>query len=224
MNFLELVTDLAREAAIPGTIPSVSGQTGEAGRAVNWVLRAYRKIQGAHPYWRFMRREFAHAAGAGINNLTATAMGLTTFGKWRADSFRAYKTSIGVADEQVLTMITWDQMRDTYLMGAQRTMTGPPQYIAVKPDQSLQVWPTLAEGYTIVGEYYMAPQTMAANADEPVFPAAFHDAITWRALMYYAAYEGDASLYATAQNDFNEEFAKLEMDQVDAWADTERFA
>jgi hypothetical protein len=217
MNFLELVTDAARETGVPGSIVNVASVSGEAARLVNWVLRAYRKIQGLHQTWLFMRRDFTYAAAAGVANLTASAMGVTTFGKWREGSFRVYRTSTGTADEQPLTPLAWDAMRDGYLFGAARDQVGRPQYIAVKPDQSLQLWPTPDDAYTLVGEHYMAPQSMSANGDLPVIPAAFHDAIVWRAVMFYAGYESDPSLYASAQREFQEVLAALEADQLPEW-------
>ena len=49
MNFLSLCQRLRSEARIPGTGPSsVTGQTGELAKIVEWITTAYEDIQANH--------------------------------------------------------------------------------------------------------------------------------------------------------------------------------
>lgn len=211
MNCLELCQDLAREAGMPA-ISSVLNQSGEALRAVNWINKAYRYIINLNPTWRFLRTEFLIQVQAGNASYSATSLSLTQFGEWKPDSFRAYAKSVGVADEQLVPwMQDYDRFRDKYQLGALRTMTGRPQIIVEKPDQSLIIWPTPDQEYVMPGEYYKFPGALAANADIPVLPAKFHEAIVWRALMYYGEYEGAGAVVAVGQSEFERVLSAMEL-------------
>lgn len=210
-TFLELGQDLIQEAGIAGNLVSVTGNIGELNRVVRWILRAYKDIQRRNAQWEFLRRDLSFPTIADVSTYTAASANVASFGEWRPTSFRVYSAAIGIYDEQQLVYVPWNTFRDTFLVGAQRDMRSRPTHITQRPDQSLQVWPLPDGVYQIIGEYYLAPQSMAANADVPIFPAKFHDAITWRALMYYAQSEAAPELYAAGQ----EEFLKI-LDQMNA--------
>lgn len=211
MNYLELCQELAREAGISGSIAAVTGQTGEMARVANWIRKANRYILNKHEDWKFLRADVSFPVILGNVEYSAGALSLADFGEWKLDSFRAYLTSIGFADEQPVREVRdYDAFRDYYIIGALREQEGRPQAITQTPGRSLRIWPVPDDAYTIVGEYYQAPADLAANADVPVFPAKFHDAIVWRALMFYGEYEGDATVFAAAQTEFKRVLAKLE--------------
>lgn len=216
-TFLELCSDLRREAGISGAGPTtVVSQTGEMGRVVEWVKKAYRDLQNLHANWDFLKTEFSFSTIASTANYTKTAAGLTELGSWKVDEFTCYLTATGVADEQPLEYVPWDDFKAGYTLGTLSTQTNRPQVVTVKPDQSLTFWPIPNDVYTIKGEYYKRAQAMTVNSDEPLIPLAFQDVIVWRALMFYGAYTGADEKYSHGQNEFKRLLAKLEENQLPA--------
>ena len=217
MTFLEICQRLRQEAGISGTGPTaVTGQSGEMLRVVDWAKSAYENIQNKYPHWEFLRFDFSFPTVAATATYAPTdaGVGLTEHTKWVRDSLRIYLTATGVNDEQWLTCIPWATFRDTRLFGANRSVSGRPTEFAVRPNQSIVLWPTPDAVYTVVGEYFKRPQVMSADADEPVFPREFHMAIAWRALVLYGGFESASEAYSRAVIEYNEIMAKLEIDQL----------
>lgn len=212
-TFLEICQDMAREAGISGGLPSVVGQAGEANRVVGWVARAYKYIQNLHDNWKFMRRGLEFPATVGKAAYTAEEAGIAVgeFGRWCfIDKWRAFRTDVGYADEQDIEYVEYDQFRRLYGYGNARLQTNRPQVVTVAPDQSLIFWPTPDMDYTIVAEQYRAPHRLVNDTDVPIFAAQYHDAIMYRALMYYGEFEGDGTVIATGQSEAERELATME--------------
>lgn len=225
-TFLELCQDMMREAGISGSIVSVERQTGEQLRVVNWIIKAYRYIQNKHPDWDFLRADVAFNTNDSNAIYTAIAAGVTGFGEWRFtnNDWRCYLVSQGVADEQQVVYVPYDEFRRTYTYGSNRLVKGRPQYVTQRPDQSLQFWPTPDAPYTIVGEQYRAPITLAKNDDTPIFAAKFHDVIVQRALMFYGAFEGDGGVFAAAQTECARILAQMVSGYMPEWETPEPMA
>lgn len=218
MTYLELCQELMREAGISGSMVSVVGQLGEPGRVVNWIAKAHRYIQNKHSDWEFLRRALSFPIVIGKAGYTAEEADVPDFGEWRfAGRWRTYATEQGVIDEQPLQFIPYDRFRDQYQFGANQLMTGRPQLVTQAPDQSLLLWPVPDIDYTVVGEHYRAPMILAANTDKPIFPARFHDAIVYRALMFYGQFEGDANTFNTGQSEANRYLQMLESEYLPEW-------
>lgn len=222
MNFLELCQAVAVEAGISGSISSVSGQSGEAMRVVKWVKRAYNAIQLLHSEWQFLRADAVFTTTANNDTYSAAAAGLTGFGEWlfRGDDWRCYKTADGHRDEQPVKYMKYDRFRHACQYGSQRDDRNRPQVFTVAPNQRVMFWPTPDDTYTIVGEQMLAPMQLVENADTPIFAARFHDAIMWRAMMYYGEYEGDATVFSAAQNELKPIIGQMEAAYLPEW-DTE---
>lgn len=218
-TFLELCQAFRQEAAISGadgTPAAVTGQIGELKRCVDWIAAAYEDVQNSQERWEFLRSDFSFPTIAGVNEYTPTGAGLPTLQTWKEDSLRCFLASAGVTDEQWLTGIPWPQMRDAFLYGANRNITGRPTHFAIRPNDSIVFWPIPNEVYTVVGEYWTRPHTMSANADQPVIPLAFHRVILWRALMMYGAYESAPEVYAHGELEFKKLMGRLRRDQLEA--------
>lgn len=228
MTYLELCQALAIKASVSGVIASVVRQSGEAGRVVGWIAEAYRSIQNAHEDWEFKRRELAFSTTENNAVYSSATAGIAAgdFGAWRfvGNDWRCYQASIGYADEQPVRFMAYDHFRRTYGYGAQREVRGRPLIVTVRPDQSLVFWPTPDGNYNIVGEQHRAPARMVANEDVPVFAPEFHDAILYRALMLYAEYEGDPSIFQSAQTEYLPLLGKLESKYLPDWDEPEPFA
>jgi len=177
------------------------------GKIVDWVSTAYEDIQEESKAWMFLRFDFGFPTIAGSSTYLPSAVSLTEHIRWKSDSLRAYLTSTGVSDEQQLVEWDWQTFRDVRLIGT--IQSGRPTDFAIRPDESIVLWPTPDAIYTIVGEYWKRPQVMSANADEPLFDRSFHMAIVWKACMYYATDQGAAELYATSEREFKRVLRKI---------------
>jgi hypothetical protein len=216
MNFLALCQRLRSEAGVAGSGPAaVTGQTGELLRLVNWVKDAYRDIQDRRDDWEFLRLDFTFSASV-VGGATYAKTSVSNLANWKhdqRDSFRCYLTATGENDEQWLTFEDWDKFRATRLFGANRSNTGRPLYFSIKPNKSIVLWPAPDATYTIAGEYFRTAAEFSADADEPLFDR-HHMAIVYNALMRYAAYVGEPSLYARAESEHKKLIRKLERDYV----------
>ena len=214
-TFLDLSRELCQEPAIPGSGPSsVLNQSGEMKRIVDWIARAYGAVQRLHRNWDFLRRDFLFETVPGQQGYDLSEAGVTELSSWKPDTFRAYASAIGTVDEQWVSPCAWEVFRDHFVMGANRAVTGRPTHVAIKPDKSLALWPTPDAAYTLSGEYFLRPQIMEVDGDEPVIPAEFRGILVWQGLMYYAAYESAPDVYAHGQNEYRRLLAELRADQL----------
>lgn len=212
MTFLELAKRLRQECGIPGSGPnSLSAQTGELKRVVDWISAAYIDIQSIHTTWDFLRKEFSFSCVNGTENYGVTKHGLTDLAEWDVDTVRCYLTE---SDEQFLEFYPWEQFRDTWKIGTNRTRTGRPICFSVKPDNSLTFDCVPDAAYTISGEYYSTPVEMGTDAQSPIFPAQFHLAIVFRAMMYAGAYLAEPDKYSFGDSEFRRLIGRMEMSQL----------
>lgn len=213
MTFLEIAQRVRTECGLGGSGPStVIGQVGELGRVVAWVQAAYTDVQDKNENWEFLRADFSfNTAAAGTGNYLSSLV--ANFGEWKSDSMRCYLVSTGAVDEQWLKFRPYEVFRDLYLMGANRIVTGRPIEFTIKPDKSLQLWPIPDAIYTINGEFFKKALTLALDTDVPAFPR-FHMAIVYNAMMKYAAWAGNPSLFAYGEREYNRLLSKLENTQL----------
>lgn len=215
MTFLEMCQRLRLEAGIPGSGPaSVIGQTGQLEKVVEWILSAYENIQNVYTTWNFLRNDFTFPTIANIQNYTPTAVDLTELATWKAKENNDLTIYSSVSDEQYLTVVPWDEFKAVYMFGTSRTQTGRPTVAAIKPDNSMSLWPIPDAVFTVTGEYYKKAQTLSVNTDTPIIPSQFHMAIVWRALMYYGADYAAEEKYSHGQNEYKNLLRKLEKNQL----------
>lgn len=215
MNFLQLCQRAAQEAGVSRSTAgpvSVLSQTGELGKIVSWVSTAYEDIQNANQQWEFLREDFSFPTIATVSTYLPSAVSLSEHAMWKEDSIRAYLTSTGQSDEQMLDPLAWDEMRDVRLYGT--IVSGRPWEVAFRPNKAMVLWPTPDAVYTITGEYWRRAQTMTANADEPLIPVPFRMAIVWGAVRYYAGDQGAAELFALADQHYKRIMRALTADQL----------
>ena len=221
-TYLQLVARLHQECAIPGTAPAtLAGLTAgsEAQRLKDWIADAWFSIQNLHPDWKFRRRSitpFTTTNGQGAYTQAQSGITANTLGRWILDSFRAYKTSTGISGEYHLNEVSYDHWRDRYLFGANRTAYSQPRDIAMHPETGgLVLGPIPLSGYTIVGDYYLAPTRLSVDADIPNLPAQHDDlGILWKAMIDYAGYEAESSAYQRANREYTIFINQLEREQL----------
>ena len=209
MTFLELCQRLRTEAGISGT-----GAT--SSKINDWIKSAYQDIQSMYATLKFLQASFAFDTTADKQDYTPTEAGITDLATWRMNrpnSMTVYPKADST-NERYLTYIPWDSFRENYLIGATRTSKGPPDIVTIRPDNTLTFWPIPDNAFTVNGEYFKVPDVMSLDTDVPIFPARFHMAIVWRALMFYGANEGAIDLYTHGQNEFNQVLRELQKNQL----------
>lgn len=218
MNFLQLCQRLRQEAGLTGSGPTTTvGQTGISKQIVDWINTAYIDILSQHTNWHFMQDEFSFETVASQRAYSIAETGVTDLEKWKVDdygSFRVYLTSSGIANEQYMYSILWDDYRQMYLYGATRTAEGLPSYFSIQPDKGLNFYLVPNDIYTITGEYFKVPTELSGDTDEPIFPSQFHILIIWRALMFYAGFDAANEKYVMGKNEYTKVLMRLEIDQL----------
>lgn len=190
MNFLQLAQRTARETRLTNwtNLLTVVRQGGQFRDVVDAVVEAWRDIQTRYDDWNWMRLSASFTTVAGSDEYTlgtgAGTVGVLTadFGRWLPDTFRNYVTAVGTNSEIPMDWLPWDAWRDTYRFGAMRNTRTRPVCIAVTPTHGIALGPNVDTGYTVTGDYYRSPVTLALDADIPAAPEKFHMAIVWRAL------------------------------------------
>lgn len=216
MTYLQLVNRARQEGGASGAALSSLGGvlSQESQRFKDWVNEAWQEVQVHCADWDFMRLDFSFSTTIGDQTYTAADAGLTSFRNWKRDSFRAYTTSLGFGDEQLLGYCDWETFRNLYLYGNQRTVTGRPVLFSVKPDKSLVIGPVPDADYTVLGEYFKAPGALVADGDTPTIDDAYHMLIVWRAVHSYGLYEAAPEVVAKAEVHIKRLMSKLENDRM----------
>lgn len=231
MTYLELCQRMALECGVSGTLSTVAGQQGSLARCVNWVSQAWTEIQDEHDDWLFLRS--SKLLGGGVSFATvsgqlfyplgtgAGTVGITAdqFGRWEMGSFRCQTTSVGIQDETRLDNLQFfDVWREAYMYGANQNVITRPVAIVEGPQNQLCLGPASNGLYTVTGDYYQAPQVLAADADIPgnvlgtwTLPKRFHMLIVYRAMKFYAAYESAPEVNTRAVDGQGDLQAKMEM-------------
>lgn len=222
VNYLQLCQRTAVECGAQGTLTTVVGAAGSLGRIVEWVGDSWSDIQMDHDDWDWMRS--SNLLGAGVSFVTVAGqasyplgtgpgtvgVAVDAFGKWDRGTFRNFTTAVGFRNETYMDDISFDTWRNSYMYGAMRSEQTRPITIAIGPDQSLNLGPPPNGQYTITGDYFVAPQDLALDADVPLgLPTRFHILIVYRAMLKYAGYESAPEVYERASRENAGTYAQL---------------
>ena len=214
MTFLELCVRVAEKCAVTGTLSTTVNQTGEFLRVVNWVNEAWRDIQLAQSNWNWMSEDFSFQTVAGQQAYTPTAIGAAEFSKWRTDTFRIYRTSLGVSDDTFLTESAYREFRDLYMFGVQAQ--NKPSEFAIKPNGKSILLGQIPDAiYTVYGEYQRRATLLAGDADEPEAEEEYHMLVVHGARMKYAAYESAPEVWDEAKLDYDRIMSKMVEGQIE---------
>lgn len=224
-TYLEGAQKLARECGAGSSPTTVVSQSGESRRFVDWYADAYLDIQNRHPKgWRWLRHSFTvnttasddtYAPSDCTDQTTSTA--ISRFGAWRLedpyDYPKCYLTSAGVGGEYWLVYTPWEQFKSIYKLGSQST--SQPAHISIDPQNNLVLGPSPNGIYTITGDYYRAPQILAADSDTPEMPSQFHNMIVWAAMEDYGYFELAQEVLARGKERRRRATRHLESDQLE---------
>jgi len=194
MNYLQLSRELAKLAAISGEPSAVTNQTGEHKRIVEWIQQAWDEIQALHDDWLFLWAEKPQEA---------LFVGQSIYDK-PVDCNVIIDNSFRVIDNGNATAVSYlpfDQFRTLYPKG--NTVTGKPQQYTVRPDDRIEVHPIPDKAYLYDFDYFKKGMQLLNNTDVPAMPEKHHMAIVYLALRYYAEYEEDVNVLASADIEYN---------------------
>ena len=231
LTFLDMLQRLHFETGTSGVSPSsVTGQTDQISRLVMWLSTAWVEIQSAHQDWDYLRATATFATVAGQGVYTRANCGITagTFGKWIPWTFRNYLTTAGITNETYMDMTEYDSWRNQYQYGALRNVQTRPFIVAVAPDKSLCVGPFPNALYTILGDYFIAPQPLLVDADTPTsvsasvgaggskgeIPTQWNMAIVYKAMMSYGTYESAPDTFKRGKDGYEEVIQQLDHDRI----------
>jgi hypothetical protein len=215
MNLLQLVNQARVECGVSGpALTTVLNQTGESARMVSWVQQAWIDLQTSKEDWLFLREPFEFTTTAQKWEYTAAEAGLTDFGNWKRDSFRASTLGQTYKDEQLLNYMEWSTFRNLYQYGNMRYTYARPVVVSIEPDKTLAFGSIPDQQYVIVGEYYRQPLALTLDADVPGIPDRFQMAIVYRAMIYYAGYESAPEVMARGTSEFRRLVMRMEIDQL----------
>lgn len=148
---------------------------------------------------RWGRYNLSQAGASGVDEIDDIA-------EFRLDSFARSDYQVGGAQSDYYTNSTYTKLgyvsqADWYRYAYDRPKwPGPPLYFTLSNDGKVEFYPPLDKTYHISFEYTRTPQTLSAHGDTPTYlPARFHNAIAWRAVMYWAEYEGNGQQYNRAK-------------------------
>lgn len=226
MTFLTLCADVQRECDIVGTsITSVTGNTTELNRVVNWVRQAWNDIQNRHTNWRWMRSTFSVNTTAGDDSYAPTdctdtrlSATISRFSHWiplddkGSSNVKVYLTSAGVSGERWMSYLQWPYFRSLYRIGNQTNNL--PFHYTIDPQNNLVLGPKPNDIYTVSGEYQMSAQTLTASDDVPEMPTQFHDLIVYMAMRKYAGFESAPDVMSRAITEGNRVMRQLEANQL----------
>lgn len=216
-TFLQLCQLTREKCGISGSGPtSVTGQSGEMARIVNWVQEAWIELQNRNRDWDWMRSEFCFATEANRQDYAPSAASLTDFSRWHGDTLRSYKGTYGIGDQQWMAEWGYTSFRDTYMYATQAT--GRPTVFAVRArDKALLLGSIPNDVYEIRGEYQKAARPFLAGTDIPSIPEEFHMLIVYGAMKKYAFYENAPEVAVFADGAYNSMLNHLLMNQAPAF-------
>lgn len=208
MTALELAQLVRQECGIAGagTPAAFTGQTGEMKRVVDWVTQADLHIQSLEVDWRFLWKEFQVNTVAG----TAGYAVPTDFDEWDPDSFYLDYS----ADDYVKLDVYTDYRvwRKEHRQGAKTNEK--PTRLVIKPDDSLILdWPPDAV-YSLTADYYRKPVALAADADEPPYPARYHRLVVAKCKEFYGIHEDAPEYVQEGIKEWNEIYPRMQASQL----------
>lgn len=222
MTFLELCQAAAADSGLISSqnLPQTTANAvGKWGDIVRFTAQAWNIIQRSRRDWEFMRADFTHALTIGKSNYTPAELGITTrFARFASDveadgllPFHCYDPAIGVADDQCLRQISPEVWSQVYGRGTQDNnrptdyaLAGGKLYVGQFPDKA----------YTLLGSYWLAPQTLSLDSDVPALPDHYHDVIKWRAIMMVSGKDLAVADRTVAQAEYGQMFRQLVAEQT----------
>lgn len=190
MNWLQIARRIRKEADLSGTDTapaSVVGQSGEMLLVINWMSSAWLSIQGLK-LWDWMWEAGSATVLAGTSSVAQTV------------SATRYVKDTLYAGTTLLTYMPWAEFRTAY--PAATLGDGDPSVWTVRPDRAIAVNAKPLADLTLTFERYREPQPIGGDTDSPAMPENQHEAIVWRAVMFYAGFDEAGGTYQHARSEY----------------------
>lgn len=195
MNFLALCQAVAREAGVSGTqtLPAtVTAQTGELGRVVEWTRQAWLEVLQEH-LWGFLWEEASLTLPAGSTGLAAGGLPV-----------RRYVIEQGLYVPTAGSTGYWPDYLPWHAFRTSWPFVQPGDRIgawSITPNGSLRFNVQASADIPFVVERYALPITPLLDADTPPFDEDLHMVIAWRAVVKYAGFDEAGVQRATAADE-----------------------
>lgn len=234
MNFLQMCQFVQAQVGTSQDLPwqgpsTVTGQVGQYLEFVHWVNMAYKSIQLDQPDWLWMWKKTTFRLTAAKNQYSvADIQGqISDFENWKQLHFTndvryvlVYDTNTGVADETFCYFYKYQDYRgwrDRSVLP-----TGKPAYITLDPTGSgvyLEMSPIPDAGtgnsYTIVFDYRPIIDVLTTDNSLPLqMPSRYHEAICWKAIMYWAQQRENAAKYAAAKIEYDRIMCAMRLEEI----------
>ena len=186
MTFLELCKNVRRESGQAGDGPAtVSNQVGIQAKLVDWVRLAYREIVDEHTDWSFLWSRASFTFLETKREYQPAELGI-------ADVKRIEQIKFGTTPIKEVSMSVYrTRLEDN-------TDVGTPSSYTVLPNGSIAFVPAPLPGSQVKFEYYRTAPDLMVDADVPILPPAFHNAIVWLAVVYCATDQENGALAGRA--------------------------
>jgi len=216
--------------ALPGTAPvTVVGQTGYLYEQIKNVADAYKSIQNEQDQWRFMQKQGSFALPSATRVLTNADMVVQVpdYETIRADLFGAgqrymqiYADSVGPNNETPVIYVDYQTWRGSIDQGPIPTCR--PYLFTIRPDEAIEFNSIADQDYHFTCDYQRTlgeftqvdVGPVLANEQTPIFPARFHEAIAWRAVMFWAGSVEATGKYGFARSEFERIMNDMRNDQL----------
>ena len=200
-TFLELCQRTAREIHIPGSGPtSISSTISEEEKIIRQVANADMDIQRDYIDWKFLwDDDYSHTL-AQSEKVVLTTSNPAILGTWDVDSFYIDR---GLSTYRLLKYVEWHTFRDTYHLNDVTLQEDKPEFITIRPDKRLQLYPIPDQAYTLTGEYWKRADEMTDNNQVSIIPVEFHRLIVVRAKITWGEMNDapDILMGASAEHD-----------------------
>lgn len=201
-TFLQLCNTTLNECGISGgDLTTVVGVTGMRKLLVGWVAQADLEVQSLWFDWDFLWKQFSTSTVIG----TAAVSAPSDIGVWDADSFWLDYTTATNKPLKALEYKTW---RNTLRQGVQTNQK--PDFVVIKPDQSLILHSPPDAIYTLTADYWIKPAKMTTDSATSPIPEEYERIIVARAKIFYAEYEAAAEVLQSGQQESQIILDKLE--------------
>ncbi len=213
MNYLEMVNALRVEVGVSGPrITSLNIDAPlETQRLARFVQTAWHEIQAMHEDWFFRTVESSDTmeVGQAVQGPTEFASGNVR--SWKLDTFRYALPRLGYDRSEAMQYIPWDEFR----LSRDTVRRGRPDCFTVRPrDNAVVVSYAPDEPFSLFCDYTRTLQTLRYDADVPIMPADFHEAIVFKAKERYGAYEDDSGVYDDGKFKATEWLQRLQTSQL----------
>lgn len=216
MNFLAGVQRLHRETGRSNAVPTaLVGATTADQRLFDWYADAWRAIQSERSDWRWMRATLDATLTIDLQTYTGTALGATSFGRWRAQDDRycplVYVSgSINTAAPVKFLQLDEFRRRWVYHSGG----SSWPIEWSIDEDDQLLLGPPPSVAYKLRIDYWKEPIELDADADVPDLPDRFQLMPMWGALIEAAKYDAAPDVLQRATDNYATMKEALLLDQA----------